>query len=892
MASLEEIFGVTKQSRPDAKPTPAPSEKPQRSLQDIFGMSPPGGGAARSMTKLGKEQFTQQEEGIDYKSGGKIASRLDLQRASNPDEAKLVLENSYGAGNYGQDKFGNWWVKQGDKKVAVLPRGFAGGLQNIATGAVAGGWPTAGAVIGGVIGAPEGGAGAIPGAMIGAAAGKGIEDLIKWTEGKFKQSAPEVVSGISREGAVAGAFQGAAPIAGKVGQGIRSGMQRFTGTTPTSRAMATDLSAGGAKPPIGSFAPEATSIEYKRQLRNMLAGNPAESANIAYLTGRLNRILEQEGVGPQERERVIDEIYNTSSRSSTRAAGEAITGEANRVHSALLKEHEDIQTEVARRLQETDANLRKITQQRDAAGQPLPATDTSLGKDVAGAIKSARRDFSKQMADVYKSADRMAGDQPIVPTALIQQSAKDLAHIMPPQALPPIIKQWAEKAPNGITFEQAHALRTTLREMGETIDVSPSGQRIGNFKKMAAAVNQSIQDAEGLVGRQAAAALRAADKQYAEGIAKFNSTDINRIVREMRSGIIPEAQTVANLVMDPGNVNLAKTVFSMLPQNVKDNVVRADLKTVIDQATRYTDRGEALMDGASLRKILDSRKNLMDATYPPNSLAVLRKHAAELAAFDGQVDVSALRNPTDITNLLQRGVGAMRAADEFVKMNPLGALVNGTPVQVDRALARLTMPGNESTTLQAARTLGIDSDAWKKVRSYALQRTFAQAVEEKQSLAKTISGTAIDSTLNRYTKQQQDLLFPGGLADDMRLLAKEAKFLFPENQKDLGTSLAAASIKSGLWLNPIAVTKYITKSISGYIADHPRVLRYLAGEIRRDPKYARSAMGVLGQWLTDRAINGGPGHGAPADDIGLRSSLESRGAQPPAQRPTYGGTVE
>jgi hypothetical protein len=166
------------------------------------------------------------------------------------------------------------------------------------------------------------------------------------------------------------------------------------------------------------------------------------------------------------------------------------------------------------------------------------------------------------------------------------------------------------------------------------------------------------------------------------------------------------------------------------------------------------------------------------------------------------------------------------------------------------------------------------------VQKFALQKLFAGSVVERKALDKTVAGESIDAALRRYTPRQQELLFPGGLADDLRLLAKEAKFLFPGSAKgDIGTSFASKSILHKSYLNPLALSRRIQMHIGGYIADHPAVLRYLTDEVRANPVRGRKVMSVIGQWILTRQLQG-PGRGkAPPPP------------QPAPPAPTsYGGT--
>ena len=61
--------------------------------------------------------WAQKEADIDYKAGASFGTRVMVQRADNPKEAALALDKVYGTGNYGQDRFGQWWVKEGDRIV-------------------------------------------------------------------------------------------------------------------------------------------------------------------------------------------------------------------------------------------------------------------------------------------------------------------------------------------------------------------------------------------------------------------------------------------------------------------------------------------------------------------------------------------------------------------------------------------------------------------------------------------------------------------------------------------------------------------------------------------------------------------------------------------------------
>jgi hypothetical protein len=864
------------------------------------------------------------------------------------------MERLYpGKGNTGQDRFGQWWVKEDGKRVAVLPKGLLGAFKNIVSGGTSAPFTTAGGILGGaaggVMGAAAGGVGAIPGgimgATVGAAAGKGLDDLGKWVMGVFAQKPSEVVVGMATEGALAGAFQGAAPVARAIGQPIKRGIQSFMGTRSegalTSGAKLGRELGGERKtaptmsqptkavPPIGSYAPGATGLEAKQQLRDILAGqggSSAERSNIVYLNARMRGVLSREGFTEPEINKMMDEIRNTSWQQSGRAAGEAVVSDLRGVTTALHDE-----AAVAR--QEAEELLNQSTQILER----MSRAPKNLGENIADAIVTERRRFGRRATDMYKAVDRIGGDQPLVPTALIIEQAKQFVHVTPPANVPPIIRDaargrfvpTAEAPPGGaappaapapgggapvrppgatsnleqirqqmqgmgafqpqapgaaaragaqaagpaadevqhhITFAQAHALRTYLREVGEVTDIRAAGVRPYQARSMAGSVDAAMQNAEGSLGRQSAEALKTADTLWREGIRRYEHVTINEIVQKLKSGIVPEPETVVSLFMKKDNINLAREVIGMLPNAARQGVVQADLSAMLEAASTTNSAGRAVLDGQSLNNLLGDRHRLLEAIYPMfpggrDLLNGLRLHAAQLSALDGRIDVTALRDPTQITALLRQSAASLQAADHFVRQNPLGALVNGTPAQIDRALHLYTRPGMEAVTENIARTVGPTSETWRAVQKFALQKLFAGSVVERKALDKTVAGESIDAALRRYTPRQQELLFPGGLADDLRLLAKEAKFLFPGSAKgDIGTSFASKSILHKSYLNPLALSRRIQMHIGGYIADHPAVLRYLTDEVRANPVRGRRVMSVIGQWILTRQLQG-PGRG-------------------------------
>jgi hypothetical protein len=996
---------------------------------EILGTSPreaPPVPAIETLRNKGLQIQRQEESDIDYYTGAPAIVRAQVQGAANPTEVWKILERDYGRGNFGQDRNGNWWVKQRvepadprgappqqhagvtptdifglrggrapqgppeRRRVAVLPQGVVGEFKKIVSGAVASPWTTGGGMLGAAygagIGAPFGGpVGAIGGAMVGAALGRGMDDFTHWVRGIFHKTPGEVVSSMALEAAIAGGFQAAGPALGAAYRGTKRAVQSWVGTrgpaaSPFTRGtggalvkrpseitegarFGRELGLGSgsgrfprATPPITSYAPGATGMEAKQHLRDLLGGpggSGKEQRNIVYLNARMRGVLQEQGFSDSEINQMMDEVRDTSYQLSRRAAGEAVVRRAQDYHGML---QDDMHTSRMLAQRQLDGELR-------ALGNLMRAPDAT-SENVADAIVSARRRFSVAASQAYEDVDKLAGDTPRVPTAVISTLAKEIVASTPPQAVPDIIKMMATGkfvidpggAPGGatrpaiaaaksagapaarppgagdqlsdirklmegmgafeenkagpailpkdvedevqhfITFGQAHRLRTWLREKGDIPDIAAQGITGRDYRRMAKAVEEAINSMQGDVGRTASTALQNADTFYREGIRKFNDRKINQLVKDINSGMPPEPEHTAALIMDPNYINVAREIFRMVPSSTRYSILQADLNNMITSASHIDKERGRVLDGKSLLNIMDQRDRLLQAIYGDSGgrgfLNRLRQLAAHLAAYDGQIDINSLSrqmaSPTQVIQLLEQAEGSKRAADEYVRRSVLGAFVNGTPVQVDRALYRIISPGQEAVTESVARELGVDSPQWQLVQRYALQRLLSGATQDIRGLQKTIAGDAINKVLSRYTPRQQELLFPGGLADDLRTLAREAKYLFPNDQRDMASSFAARNIQLHL-PGPISVIKYIHAMAAGWIADHPRLLRWLTDEVKADPERARAIGRVLWQWAIQRSLSPGPGRGKPEPQATSPTELGRKPKQED-RAPGYGGT--
>lgn len=822
-------------------------------------------------------QFTQmlggKDQDVDYRAGAPWNVRVAAARADNPDEVAAALERRVGKGNFGQDAAGRWWVKGPDgKKTAVRPEGLAGAFTNFGVDTAAASPVLAGAVGGAaggtMIGGPIGG---VLGAGVGAMGGKGLDEGEKALEGTHRKTAGQEIGTLAKEGMINSTMETVGPAARQAGRGISNWVRGFTGGTKDTQAMTRNLVDSGARPPLVSVAPSAKALQQDQKMRNLVMSDPQEKRNTQYVIERGRDVLRAEGMSPDKIDNIMGEVLDQDARMSGAEVGEGLKTATQQYLGGLQAEHAAADKEAAEALGRAEGQLRDY-----AAGQ-----EGRLGEDVADAIVQARVEFGATMSKAYARVDQMAGNAKIVPITSYRNRANAIRLVTPPSELPPLIAQLAD-APEDLklTFQQAHELRSFLRSQARsTLTSLTPGVNAHNALNAAKEAGNALDELADLgdhmdmsaiandngLPSEALAALKKVDGWYAEGIAKFHNGVMNKLVKDAKDGIFPDPNVVAKTILAPGHTEQARTIIKLLPQNVRDQVARADAHNII---MKTVDPKTGLVDGMLLRSVLTdpSRMAVMREVYPPAILKHMTQLGDELAALGGKLDVREIRSfsAPDIEHALQTSIARSRDIDQFVKGNVMRGLANPDPDIVDRAADAL-ISGGRGAHLSAVRDfLGEESPQWKSVQTYALKKVLREAVVETPTLAKSIEGKAIDDQMLKWTPEEQDMLFPNGLKEDLRMLSKDAKFLFPAEYSEAGTSIAAASIKSQIPFHVRADAKYVKYKLAGALADSPGFLRWLADAERQQPGMARRLAGPLSRALVN-IEDRGPGQGEPTD---------------------------
>lgn len=883
--SLDDLMSKAKSDAAPAPSTPSLDELLTKSKEEAVrhrGTGKPATG----------ESLFGYEPGVNYEKGAPFTVRYNFFRAE-PEKKESYLASIYGPENVRQDRGGRWLIREGEQWMPVLPKGVLETAENIGAGA-AGQAPS---IVGGLAGGAAGGAalgppGMIGGAFLGAGGGTFLDELAKKTQGLTDDISWPRVGG---EAALAGGF--AALPAGK--ELLKYGATRaaspllrhWGGVSPEAVDVARTLP-GDLRPPVISVAPNLKSIEWHRQVRNKTFGDPEAAPRRAFLDSQIGDILEQFGITGPAKDQAMKEIIDAQIAVSGREAGEALAAGARRTGQGLAEAEYVAREEARRGVEQSLAQLRR------QADQPVG----QLGEDVAGVYEDARRVFTNNMNELYGNIDRLTGNMSLVNTRAVRQEARNLIDVMEPEAVPPIIRRLAADNTNApMTFREAHELRTTLREMADfSHSLSPIGQRSGNVRRMAREVDNALMGAQGQTGQEAGRLLREADTAYSQGIQQFTNNKINTLIGQVREGRSPDPSVIADTLLDAKSMDSVRQMWNVLTPELRGRVRTADLRNMLDEAADI-DRisGRPTIDGMKLLKAIDSRAEMNEFIYGQAFMRDLREQAKTFAANNGKLDVSALDDPTMIRQALMRANGERRLLEEQAAQDPLRALRSGDPDAIDAAAKNFTVGGNEARTLAGQQMT--TPEEWAKVQAYAVKQLF-KGMQETDVLGRTIRGGAVEDALGRYTPAQQQALFGSqDRIDNIKLVAKQARMLFPPAE-EAGSALAGGQAAGKLKGDyPWALTR-MRAALIGRLADSPVLFDMIAGQLRLDPFKARSIMSYLLQASTyvgtDVALNQlsprGMGGGTRGEIPGLTAPMPGflGGAKPTPKEPVkYGGPI-
>jgi hypothetical protein len=208
--------------------------------------------------------------------------------------------------------------------------------------------------------------------------------------------------------------------------------------------------------------------------------------------------------------------------------------------------------------------------------------------------------------------------------------------------------------------------------------------------------------------------------------------------------------------------------------------------------------------------------------------------AKNLAATQGKLPAEALE-PGQFQSLMMQYEDAARDLDAFVKTDPIAAL-GDTKIPPNEVYARVTKPGNGQVLERVVQFIGENSREMGDLRETALRQALSETVYSMNTTTEMTN--ALQSYLSKYSKHEQELLFPGGMADALRQVGGDIEFLFPKLDDTGMAGMTAGAIQNRMFLR-----RWWAQGVAALgrsIIDHPGFQEYLIGE-RTPGKLARGS---------------------------------------------------
>ena len=673
----------------------------------------------------------------------------------------------------------------------------------------------------------------IGGAVLGAVTAKSAQEAQKAISGTLDKTPAETVRayGDTALGAAGGELA-ATGIGKAISRIARGPLPKFaTQVTPETNAMTDRVIAAGARPPAQSTLPGLKHVQWMETFAAKIGGanKAADTANAAYIQRRISGILENSGVAKSDVAPTIRELANPDSKIPTAEVGEQIKKSVT-AHKDMIQGQVDQGLSDAQKLLDAQTSrLAKMTRAHATEG---------LATDVATGIKESRKDFGTSMSKVYQKVDSMVGDKALVPTAIINKEAQSILKRAPQSVQAQLTKELADigidlgQTKKAISFADAQRIRTILRERSDEGSLT-RGATEGEFARLANAVDHAIQAAAKYPeAAPAVKMLNKADELYHAGIRKFDDATVKRLVTDMRAGIEPNPETVAAKILKPDNVARVKEIRRLVGKDAWQKVAGADYTNLITHATDET----GAVNGMKLLRGVTERKALMTEIYGAKTANEITELAKSMASRDGGLPVEALA-PGQIRTTLANVRAEEAKLNEFMKTNALSSLTN-PKINPERAYKWLTQPNNGTALKGAIKLLGEGSPQIAALRQTALKEVLTNA---KVEVASGTPSDALTKALNKYPTEQQKLLFPNGMAEDLHLLGREIKFTMAKLQDESMAGFGAGAVLSPATPFFVRIPIQFGMGIYTAIASNPTTIRYLAMGLRSPSGAVRNA---------------------------------------------------
>lgn len=870
-------FGM-KPFDPNSPPDP---NHPNITWQDITGDVSTAGRGFWSAAEVAAGRLPDvSPQGTDF-----LDRMVMMDPARNEASRLLYLQHRYGKDNVFTDPGGELYVKLSNG-AKVYPSG-SGAWENLAASLAASApeqltWE-AGASYGGALGAETGPWTALVGATLGGVGGyflgKKTKEASQMAVGEYAKSDEEAMQSDLQDAATVAAFAG-------VGSGLpaagRALMQRVVRPwwkiTPEVARLTNRATNLGGAPPLSTALPGSTVFKWHQAFMQKLVGNPAEARNILAVRHDLHQVFLDSGMTQDEAKAAGDAVFNSGQAIPTKEVGGEIQDTVRAHTDAKLAEAEAAKNTVQKELDASLAQLRLNTKAMKGSpredGALVPTTAKKLWQDTAAAIQTARKQFGRAMQRGYAQIDRLVGDKPIIPHYIAQKYAQRLVDKLKPESdIRRIVQEIADwKGPQ--TLENMQRMRTRLHEMGEPSDLAAAGMTKRDFRQLAKLVDVSFSRADvvGIAEGNAPKAiklLRKMDALYAEGIKKFSDESVNNIVDAAKTGVFPDANKLVEEILTPGQSDRAAQIMGLLPRELQDRV-RGEFFNHLMETAKGADnqvRAATLLNRINRPDF----RTLLAGVYGKKTADEFVNYVKGLASRvpNSKIPVGTLA-PGRLMESLKAAEAAQASLDDFLKKNFMSELVKPT-MNPEVVYQHLIARGNESELEKAVTFLEAHNpQALVRLRQLALTDLAHRAIE-KIGTATIVGPEALQRALADMTPRQQELLFPGPLADSLKTVADTASHLFPKSGPNMAASLAAGAVLhalpfgviaggvSGLHAGELAGMVFISSAFWNYILSKPGTIIALS-EGLKSPGPARTiatnamrylwraaALGIIGE---------------------------------------------
>ncbi len=806
------------------------SFNPENAVLKKDGPKPAAGGAAPASPAFNPSNAVPKGGATGGGGGGWEAQTLSmplpvkigLAAHDTVREKQLFLEHYYGKenvslewGDSSSDGMPRIFVRQdGTRKEVPSSEGLVARTaaeSPMLVGMMAGGSLGAkgGAAVGGPVGALVVG---VLGAGAGAAAGYQARELDKQAAGTRAKTADAAMTRAKEE------FLGGATaeVGGRIiGKALTGGLPRMlTGATEEARVRFERAKDAGAMPHYLTSAPDLKKMARIEVDASKLAGKYVDQfkKNMNYVMGRIDDVMQKTGMPRQYRRAILGEVENPTAAFSGREAGLSAK-KAVEATVATMEKTVDSARNAANTI--IDGRLDHI----DQLIKSHPAG--ALAEDVAALVQNAWTGFKESANSMYDAIHKSIGGAKVVPTEPIRTAAKQIIDQLLKSAHSPalrevaalgagkaepgavtataeaaadtqsILREFGIELPEGethITLEQAQRVRSLLREKGRALNSERSVTQ-GDHIYVAKAVDDAIDmAAENPDVAPVIKAFRQTNQWYKDTVGKFDDATISTLREAAKSKYPMNPSQVVALITSSGKTSVVDELRRISGPEVWNRVQSQSLSNVVRDTSSIDERGNATLDGMKLlRRLSGKHGEMIEAVHGAATKADLGELGKMLAARGGKVDPSVLKDG-DVKGAIATLKASEKALDAYLKQDMVRA-ISDPHVLPEQAFQRIV--SEESLTISAAKTFANNPAVMADIRQAALEQVLRNA--NIHTVADT-GKNVIEASLNSFTKEQQRILFPGGLASDLRELSKDIEFIFPSLKDATAAAFHAGAV--------------------------------------------------------------------------------------------------